>query len=113
MEYACALAGLVLVTANPAYQAAELRYVLEQSGSVALFQVESHRGNPMAEIGAAACDGLDAVREIVDMDDHDGAAPHGRRRPPCPTCRRTMPRRSSTPPAPPASRRARCCPIAA
>ena len=32
MEYACALAGLVLVTANPAYQVRELRYVLEQSG---------------------------------------------------------------------------------
>ena len=35
MEYACALAGLVLVTANPSYQAKELAYVLEQSGSVA------------------------------------------------------------------------------
>ena len=69
MEYACALAGLVLVTANPAYQVRELRYVLEQSGAVALFLVDEFRGNPMAEIGAAASDGLDAVREIVDMND--------------------------------------------
>ena len=69
MEYACALAGLVLVTANPAYQVRELRYVLEQSGAVALFLVEQFRGNPMAEIGAAAAAGLDAVREIVDMND--------------------------------------------
>jgi len=69
MEYACALAGLVLVTANPAYQAKELRYVLEQSGSAALFQVASYRGNPMAEIGSRAAEGLEAVREIVDMDD--------------------------------------------
>ena len=37
MEYACGLAGLVLVTANPSFQAKELRYVLEQSGAVALF----------------------------------------------------------------------------
>ena len=29
MEYACALAGLVLVTANPSFQPGELRYVLE------------------------------------------------------------------------------------
>ena len=36
MEYACALSGLVLVTANPAFQARELAYVLEQSGAVAL-----------------------------------------------------------------------------
>ena len=69
MEYACALAGLVLVTANPAYQVRELRYVLEQSGAVALFLVREFRGNPMAEIGAAAADGLAAVREIVDMND--------------------------------------------
>ena len=35
MEYACALSGLVLVTANPAFQARELAYVLKQSGAVA------------------------------------------------------------------------------
>lgn len=69
MEFACGLAGLVLVTANPSYQTAELRYVLEQSGASALFSVESHRGNPMAEIAAAAAAGLDAVREIVDLED--------------------------------------------
>ena len=69
MEYACALAGLVLVTANPAYQVRELRYVLEQSGAVGLFLVREFRGNPMAEIGAAAAAGLAAVREIVDMND--------------------------------------------
>ena len=74
MEYACALAGLVLVTANPAYQVRELRYVLEQSGAVALFLVEEFRGNPMAEIGAQAADGLAAVREVVDM--NDAAALH-------------------------------------
>ena len=69
MEYACALAGLVLVTANPAYQVRELRYVLEQSGAVALFLIREFRGNPMAEIGAAVADGLDTVREVVDMND--------------------------------------------
>ena len=45
MEYACALAGLVLVTANPSFQPQELRYVLEQSGAVALFHVDAFRGN--------------------------------------------------------------------
>ena len=52
MEYACALSGLVLVTANPAFQARELAYVLEQSRAVALFLVEKFRGNPMGRIGA-------------------------------------------------------------
>ena len=70
IEYACALAGLVLVTANPSYQDKELRYVLEQSGSVALFLVKHYRGNPMHEIALKATEGLAAVREIVDVDDH-------------------------------------------
>ncbi|MFZ8985094.1 MAG: AMP-binding protein, partial [Steroidobacteraceae bacterium] len=43
MEYACGLAGLVLVTANPSFQASELRYVLEQSGAVGLFMVDGFR----------------------------------------------------------------------
>jgi fatty-acyl-CoA synthase len=54
MEYACGLAGLVLVTANPSFQAPELKYVLEQSGAVGLFMVDGFRGNPMAEIAREA-----------------------------------------------------------
>ena len=69
MEYACAFAGIILVTANPAYQSRELRYVLKQSDSVALFRVESYRGNPMAHIAIQATQGLDAIREIVDLED--------------------------------------------
>lgn len=68
MEYACALSGLVLVTANPAFQARELGYVLEQSGAVGLFLVEEFRGNPMGRIGAEVATEIPAVREIVDME---------------------------------------------
>lgn len=68
MEYACALAGIIVVTANPAYQSKELRYVLTQSDSVALFRVESYRGNPMAQIAAHATQGLDAIREVVNLE---------------------------------------------
>jgi fatty-acyl-CoA synthase len=67
MEYGCALAGLVLVTANPAFQVRELRYVLEQSGAVGLFIAPEFRGNPMQELAAEAVVGLTAVRETVDM----------------------------------------------
>ena len=84
MEYACALAGITLVTANPAYQAQELRYVLEQSGSAGLFSVESYRGNPMADIAAEACEGLSAIRESVDLDDPDALYHHGARPPALP-----------------------------
>ncbi|HBU74702.1 MAG TPA: feruloyl-CoA synthetase, partial [Acidimicrobiaceae bacterium] len=71
MEYACALAGLVLVTANPSFQQAELRYVLKQSRSVALFHTASHRGNPMTAIAEEASQGLSSVSEIVDLDNDE------------------------------------------
>ena len=48
LEYGAGLAGLVLVTVNPAYQAAELEYVLRTSHSVGLFHMAQFRGNPMA-----------------------------------------------------------------
>lgn len=70
LEYGAALAGLTLVTANPAYRPRELRYVLEQSRAVGLFMVKEYRGSPMAEIAAEATAGLAAIRETVDMDDH-------------------------------------------
>lgn len=72
MEYACALAGLVLVTANPSFQSQELRYILEQSGSVALFHVDTFRGNPMERIAREAVAGNELVREVVNL--HDDAA---------------------------------------
>jgi fatty-acyl-CoA synthase len=69
MEYACALTGLVLVTANPSFQAKELRYVLEQSGAVALFLIDSFRSNPMTEIANDAISGNKVIREVVNLED--------------------------------------------
>ncbi len=79
LEYACGLAGLVLVTANPAYQSKELHYVLKQSGASALFLTTTFRGHPMAEIAAAATQGLKDVREIVDLEDGDALHAIGER----------------------------------
>ncbi len=70
MEYAAGLAGLTLVTANPAYRPRELKFVLEQSRSVGLFIVSEYRGNPMAQIAAEVAAELPALREVVDLDDH-------------------------------------------
>jgi fatty-acyl-CoA synthase len=68
LEYACALAGLVLVTANPALQARELTYTLEQSGAVALFLTKEFRGNPMSQIGTEVAADIAAVREVTDIE---------------------------------------------
>ena len=81
IEYACGLAGLVLVTANPSFQAAELRYVLEQSGAVGLFMVDEFRGNPMASIADEAVRGNAAIRERVDLTDQTALFAHGDRAP--------------------------------
>src|SRR6478672_5831909 len=55
LEFGAALAGVVLVTVNPAYQRHELAYVLGQSGASGVFLVREWRGNTML-------DSLDAVR---------------------------------------------------
>ena len=70
LEFAAALAGLVLVTVNPAYQAKELTYVLQQSRSAGVFLIREHRGNPMAEIASEVCSGVPQIRELIDLDDH-------------------------------------------
>jgi fatty-acyl-CoA synthase len=68
-EYAAAIAGLTLVTVNPGYQPRELKFVLEQSGSVGLFLVSEFRGNPMARSAAEVVKDLPALREVTDLED--------------------------------------------
>ena len=69
LEYGAGLAGLVLVTVNPAYQAGELEYVLRQSRSVGLFHMSGFRGNPMTQILAEVRPALPELREVVPLDD--------------------------------------------
>jgi len=45
LEFGAALAGMVLVTVNPAYQRHELAYVLGQSGAAGIVLVQEWRGN--------------------------------------------------------------------
>ncbi|MBS0277357.1 MAG: AMP-binding protein [Proteobacteria bacterium] len=70
LEYACGLAGVTLVTVNPAYQKRELKYVLEQSSSEAIYYVGEFRGNPMREISDAVCDELPAIKHRILLTDH-------------------------------------------
>ena len=70
LEMGCAFANLTLVTVNPAYQKRELKFVLEQSGSEAIYFVESFRGNPMGSIVKAACDEIPTITQRIVLDDH-------------------------------------------
>lgn len=50
LQYGAALAGIAIVTANPALRAGELRHVLGQSKSVGLIHASAFRGTDMAAI---------------------------------------------------------------
>src|SRR3954453_11044977 len=67
VEFGAALAGLTLVTVNPAYKPGELKYVLEQSASAGIFLVPEFRGNPMAGSLAAVRTELAGLREAIDF----------------------------------------------
>lgn len=66
-EYAAALAGLVLVTVNPALQVAELRHVLSASGAVGVVLVDEHRGHPMRAVLDEVRPSLPALREVLPL----------------------------------------------
>ncbi|HAE27111.1 MAG TPA: long-chain fatty acid--CoA ligase, partial [Hyphomonas adhaerens] len=69
LELACGLAGVILVTVNPAYQKRELKYVLEQSRSEAIYYVADFRGNPMQQIADEVCNEIPAIRHRILLTD--------------------------------------------
>ncbi len=71
MEYGAGLAGVVLVTVNPAYQPQELKYVLEQSRASGLFYLPTFRGNNMAAHLDDVLPDLPELRETISFDDFE------------------------------------------
>jgi fatty-acyl-CoA synthase len=71
LELGAGLAGVVLVTVNPAYQREELAYVLDQSGAAGVFLVREWRGNPMLASLDAVRGDLPALREVVLFEEWD------------------------------------------
>src|SRR6266480_1302477 len=63
LEFAAGLAGLTLVTVNPAYQAEELAHVLGHSGARGVFL----RSGAQAEILAQVRDRLPRLRDVITM----------------------------------------------
>jgi fatty-acyl-CoA synthase len=71
LELGAGLAGVVLVTVNPAYQRHELAYVLGQSGASGVFLVREWRGNPMRASLDAVRGDLEQLREVVMFEEWD------------------------------------------
>ena len=72
LEFGCALAGLVLVTVNPAFRAQEVQYVLNQSKSSGVFVADQFRGNPMLATVQQVAPACPTLRDIIRLDDWAG-----------------------------------------
>jgi fatty-acyl-CoA synthase len=70
LELAAGFAALTLVTVNPAFNARELRYILEQARAEAVYFAPWVRGNPLAPIVDQACADLPSVRYRIALTDH-------------------------------------------
>jgi fatty-acyl-CoA synthase len=69
LEMAAALAGLTLVTVNPALRDKEILHVLRQSRAAGVFLVRQYRANPLLDILSAIRHELPELREILLFED--------------------------------------------
>jgi fatty-acyl-CoA synthase len=67
LQYGAALAGLVLVTVNPAAAGPEVRYLLEQSRSVGVVAANDFRGRNLAAEVRSIRDELPSLRDVIDL----------------------------------------------
>ncbi|MEJ7935013.1 AMP-binding protein [Sphingobium sp. AN558] len=69
VEFGAALAGIVLVTINPASREKEVAYILENSDAVGLITVRYCRGSDHLAMLAQVRDRLPLLREVLILDD--------------------------------------------
>ncbi len=70
-EFGAAMAGVVLVTVNPSFRAAEVAYVLNQSQSSGILVPPEFRGNPMLATVEAVQSECPSLRTIIRFDEWD------------------------------------------
>jgi fatty-acyl-CoA synthase len=75
-EYACALAGLVLVPMNPAMADPELAHILKLSGTELLLTVERYRGQPLGDRMRKLAASSRSTPPVLDLASWAGSA-HG------------------------------------
>ena len=77
LELAAGLAGITIVTVNPALRPQELAYVLGQSQADGIFLIPAYRASPMAEMVQQVRGDLPALREVVSFADWDAFCAEG------------------------------------
>ena len=71
LEFGAAMAGLVLVTVNPAFRASEVEFVLSQSRASGVFVLDEFRGNPMRSTVESIQASCPQLREIIPLSEWD------------------------------------------
>jgi fatty-acyl-CoA synthase len=71
LEFGTALAGMILVPVNPAFQAAELEHVLGHSGTSGIFLADRYRSSDLPTILTSVRDRLPRLRETISLRDLD------------------------------------------
>jgi fatty-acyl-CoA synthase len=84
LEFAAALAGLTLVTVNPAYQGDELAHVLGHSEADGLFMADEYRGADLHAILAKVRGRLPRLREVTSFGNRDDFTTRAAGNPPLP-----------------------------
>jgi fatty-acyl-CoA synthase len=79
LEFGAAMAGVVLVTVNPAFRGQELQYVLKQSRAAGVFVVESFRGNPMLATVQQVAPACPELRHVLRIDQWEAFVADGDR----------------------------------
>jgi fatty-acyl-CoA synthase len=77
LQFGAAVAGVTLVTINPAYRPGELSHVLGQSRSAGVFLVPEFRGSPMAAFLDQIRAELPELREVVSFAQWDSFVASG------------------------------------
>lgn len=70
-QYGAALAGMVMVTVNPAFRRSELHDALEHADVVGCFTVQEFRGRPMLSVARELMAEIPRLSIVVDLEDWD------------------------------------------
>lgn len=73
-EFACAMAGIVIVTINPAFTCDEARYVLTQSGASGVLTVRQYRNSNLFEMAEGLRADCPQLREVLDLGEFSARA---------------------------------------
>jgi fatty-acyl-CoA synthase len=74
LEFGAALAGIVLVTVNPALTSREAAYVLARSEAVGVVASREYRGNDLLAASESLREDLPLLRDVIAIGDTDTAA---------------------------------------